>query len=217
MHYLAIECSSPRRSVAVASRMGVLARARCEEGRGTPLLALIGEVLETARLAPSDIAELHVGLGPGSYTGIRSALALAQGWSLGRGSALRGQDSAHACAWAASKLGLTGPAAVVVDAQRGEFYVALHELRPGEIRRCSPLQIATRDALHKFIEDGWMLVGPELPGMGLVGQEVYPDAAALLELAMSGCAPSVSGPLEPIYLRPTTFLKAPRPPIPGEP
>jgi hypothetical protein len=71
MKILALEFSSSQRSVAIAG-----AHANCEAvetgGRGTGGLRIIEEVLGDAKLEREQIECLAVGLGPGSYTGIRS-------------------------------------------------------------------------------------------------------------------------------------------------
>jgi len=61
-----------------------------------------------------------VGTGPGSFAGIRSALAFAQGYALGSGCEVLGLPSA--CALADG-----GRVAVVGDARRGKAWVALFD------------------------------------------------------------------------------------------
>src|SRR6476646_9272422 len=93
MIWLALEFSGPRRSVAVldypvsAPGMRMVASRSDVSGdhRNIGPLALVEAVLGEARLSPDSVERLVVGLGPGSYTGIRSAIALAQGWHLARG------------------------------------------------------------------------------------------------------------------------------------
>ena len=68
-----------------------------------------------------DVDRIVVGTGPGSFAGIRSALAFAQGYALGRPSCeVLGLPSA--CALAGE-----GPLAVVGDARRGRFWIALFD------------------------------------------------------------------------------------------
>ena len=72
----------------------VRGRAEITEGRPTPALALIDHALREARLEREQIDRVAVGLGPGSYAGIRIAIALAQGWQLARKVSLLGISSA---------------------------------------------------------------------------------------------------------------------------
>ena len=64
-----------------------------------------------------------VGTGPGSFAGIRAALAFAQGYAIGSGASVMGLPSA--CAFAKAE----GPLAVVGDARRGMYWVALFDGR----------------------------------------------------------------------------------------
>lgn len=220
MTLLALECSSLRRSVAVGRAGVVLAEAAVEQGRETPLFRLIEDVLRTAAVAREEIDTLVVGLGPGSYTGIRAALAVAQGWQLARGDgdALRtlGIASPQACAWRAHARGQNGQVRVLIDAQRGEFYVAEYDLDSPALVERSPIRLTTRAALEGLAKDGGAWIGPDLAAAGMPGEIVLPDAAALAQLAWSRRDFRAADQLEPIYLRATNFVKAPPPRvIPG--
>lgn len=217
MNLLAIECSSDDRSVAVARDGRILASASRRAGRSTPLFEMITGILAEAGLEPAAIDVLALGLGPGSYTGIRGAIAAAQGWALGRGTRLLGINSATACAHRARQLGHRGPTAVVIDAQRGEFYLATFELgEPAENDPAptvlSPLRLATRADVEQALRDGLQLVGPE-PGVscGFAITPVVPHAESVAALALARTDWVNPERLEPIYLRETAFVKAPTP------
>lgn len=87
MTILAIEFSSAQRSVAVVQAGGNGPHAPgsaaevVETGqRSTHALGMVEKALRAAQLEREQIGCLAIGLGPGSYTGIRAAIALAQGW-----------------------------------------------------------------------------------------------------------------------------------------
>ena len=87
MTILALEFSSPQRSVAVVRRhagdASFVASEVVEAGAGgTRVLGMIENALREAGLEREQIEVLAIGLGPGSYTGIRVALSVAQGWQL---------------------------------------------------------------------------------------------------------------------------------------
>ncbi len=212
MKVLAIEVSSPRRSVAV--RCG-LAGPACETtqsaGRAAPLFALIEAALSQARVEREDIECLAVGLGPGSYTGLRGALALAQGWQLASGVKLLGISSAEAIAAEAASQGLANQVGVVIDGQRGEFYLATYQLEAGKWQEIEPLRLVKPDAVLKCAESGALLIGPEVCRWFPEGQEVPPTAATLARLALERTNFQNGNEIEPIYLRETTFVKAPPP------
>ncbi len=67
------------------------------------------------------IERIVVGTGPGSFAGIRAALAFAQGFALGRKCEVLGLPSP--CAIAAQRGG-KGPLAVVGDARRGKIWIS---------------------------------------------------------------------------------------------
>ena len=75
---------------------------------------MIESALRQAGLEREEIECIAVGLGPGSYTGIRAAIALAQGWQLARGVKLLGVSSAECLATQAQAELFTGVAAISV-------------------------------------------------------------------------------------------------------
>lgn len=209
MILLAIECSSEERSVAIARDGELLGAESRRMGRATPLLAMIQTLLVGANQERSAVERIAVGLGPGSYTGIRAAIALAQGWHQATGAGLAGIDSAEACALRAQAMGDRGNTAVVIDAQRGEWYIATYDLREDAPHPLSPLRLATRSEVDQLAVSGFRLVGPDLDRAGLPGRTISPDAWSVARLA-SRLAPATAPTLlEPIYLRATSFVKAP--------
>ena len=208
---LALECSTDRRSVALARDRVVLAESSHQGGRETPLSALVTTTLAQAGVKPADVDAIAVGLGPGSYTGIRAAIAFVQGWELARSVRLLGIDSASAIARRAWRLGMPGEQTVVIDAQRGEGYLARYLLAPAGVTTLLPLRLATVAELQALRADGTRLIGPDLPHLGLPGTPVWPDAAAIAELAAERTDFVSAETLEPVYLRPTAFVKAPPP------
>jgi len=202
---LALEFSSARRSVAVADGHGaVLAEAAVHSGgRGTDALGLIGQVLTRANLVREAVEVLAVGLGPGSYTGIRAAIAVAQGWQLARATRALGVSSLESLAAQAQREGLCGRVNLVLDAQRGEFYLGAWEISAGQRRELAPLQIVAAAELAARRAAGEICAGPEMP------PGLFPSAATVATLAGFRTDFIPAEKLEPIYLRETSFVKAP--------
>lgn len=210
MKILALEFSSPQRSVAVAHDTNV--REVIETGgRNTNALAMIEAALREAKLEREQIECLAIGIGPGSYTGIRAAIALAQGWQLATGVKILGVSSAESIAARAQASGLRGAANVVIDAQRNEFYLARYELNSDTYREVEPLQIVSPAAVQERERSGELLIGPEVQRWFASGKVVFPSAAVLARLAANRADFIAGEKLEPIYLRETTFVKAPPP------
>ena len=113
-------------------------------GHGTNAFGMIEQALAEAKIEREQIDALAVGLGPGSYTGIRAAISLAQGWQLARGVKLLGVSSAECLAAQARAEKILGRVNVVIDAQRNEFYLATYEITPDGWREIAPLKILPR-------------------------------------------------------------------------
>lgn len=208
MMILALEFSSERRSVALARGGRVLAEASETGGyRTTNAFALIEKVLAETSLSREEIEVIAVGLGPGSYTGIRAAIAAAQGWQLARGIKLLGISSAAALAMQAQEAKLFGRVNVVIDAQRREFYLATWNVSDTECREIAPLKIVAKPEIQSLQAAGEICVGPEPE----LGTRLFPSASTLARLAAGRNDFLPGEKLEPIYLRETTFVKAPPP------
>lgn len=243
MKILALEFSSSQRSVAIVQSPFGAKPAHATPsiievvetgGRATKAIGMIEQALRDARLEREQIDCVAVGLGPGSYTGIRAAIAFAQGWQLARNVKLLGISSVECIAEQAHSDGLTGAINIVIDAQQNEFYLAQYTLpasrnadipvgkqsadfpvhsdshgRPGS----QPLRLATFAEVQQIERTGETLIGPEVTKWFPSGRIVFPRAAILGELALRR-SDFVSGKkLEPIYLRETKFVKAPPPRI----
>jgi tRNA threonylcarbamoyladenosine biosynthesis protein TsaB len=212
MKILALEFSSAQRSVAVTCGAGHV-REVIETSKGHTMqpFAMIETALEQANIERHEIERIVVGLGPGSYTGIRAGIALAQGWQLARTVELIGISSVEAIKVQAHADGLRGTVTVIVDAQRGEFYLATWELSDTGCSSLEPLHIVSADAAKSRAEAGECIIGPEVTRWFPAGKIVFPRAATLAKLALDETAAASSSLLEPIYLRETTFVKAPAP------
>src|SRR5689334_10279029 len=101
MKILAVEFASPQRSVALVdtdanTRSRFALSEVIETGtRSTHAFKMIEEALSQAQVEREQVECLAIGLGPGSYTGIRIAIAIAQGWQLARDVKLLGISSAE--------------------------------------------------------------------------------------------------------------------------
>ena len=202
MTLLALEFSSDRRSVALARGGVVLAEAvQHTESRATDALGMIQSVLDQAKMSRAEIEVIAVGLGPGSYTGIRAAIAVAQGWQLATGVKLLGVSSVEVIGVQAQAAKFFGRVNVIVDAQRGEFYLGAGEISADRRVELEPLKIVSAVELQALKDAREICVGPE-------HSEFFPAAAVVARLA-AGRNDFVRGEdLTPVYLRETSFVKA---------
>jgi tRNA threonylcarbamoyladenosine biosynthesis protein TsaB len=100
----------------------------------------VDEVLDVAGLKLRDLSGVAVGLGPGSFTGLRIGLSYAKGVASAAGIALAGVSSLDAIALCACRefqsdmmAGVT--ICPVIDARRGEVYAALYRFADDALER----------------------------------------------------------------------------------
>jgi tRNA threonylcarbamoyladenosine biosynthesis protein TsaB len=109
------------------------------------LLLLVEEVLAAATADWAKVERIAVGVGPGSFTGLRLGIATARGLAQARDLPLVGVSSLAALAAGADA------ALAVIDARRGEVFAAA----PG---RFGPVALKPEE-LAERIEPGWLAVG----------------------------------------------------------
>jgi tRNA threonylcarbamoyl adenosine modification protein YeaZ len=201
MKILALDFSTLRRSAAVVDENGnVLSSVTQQPQRAGSPFPLISEAL--GKIAQEEIEAIAIGLGPGSYTGIRSSLAIAQGWNLARNIPAAGVSSAEAVAFAAVEKGLRGEVEVVIDAQRNELYSAIYLLTAETFSLVRPLKIVGQPETKR-------LIGPEANRWSAEAIIMEPSAAAVGRLAARAKKFGPPEELEAIYLREPSFVKAP--------
>jgi tRNA threonylcarbamoyladenosine biosynthesis protein TsaB len=108
-------------------------------GHGTELLPIIDECLASAGAQLEDVACIAVSLGPGSFTGLRVALATAKGLALGGAVSLIGVPTLEALAatmlpgWTPDSTSAPCSSGTVIapclDARKGEVYGATFVVR----------------------------------------------------------------------------------------
>lgn len=124
MIVLTIEASTPEGSVALFRDHALLHRRDVPMGvtRDDGLFPAVQHVLEYSQLSPSDISAIVCGDGPGSFTSLRIAGALAKGLAHATGAPLFAVSS---LVLAAATYGKAGEYLVHSDALRNERYTAI--------------------------------------------------------------------------------------------
>lgn len=209
MKVLAFDLSSELRSVALTEWTGgearLIAHTADANFRTKTIAVMVDELLREAQLAPKEIEGIALGLGPGSYTGIRISLAFAQGWQLATGCKTVGISSTHALAASARAAGIAGPFDVLIDAQRNEVYVESYFAGETLTRTCE-LRILTVDQ-WRAARTG-PAVGPQVHRWDTAGLKIQANALEVSRLARTAPNFVCAEELQPIYLRETSFVKA---------
>jgi tRNA threonylcarbamoyladenosine biosynthesis protein TsaB len=127
---LAFDTATRATTVALAGPAGIAERRDdpppgARPRHATKLLPLVAELLADAGIGWSEIERIAVGLGPGTFTGLRIGVATARGLGSARGIPLVGVSTLASLALNA---GRGQPAvAAVLDARRGEVFAAIWE------------------------------------------------------------------------------------------
>ena len=216
MNILALDTSMGVCSAAVLRDDGaghvLIARdAEMARGHAEALMPMVSEAMAEAKLRFDELDLIAATQGPGSFTGVRIAIAAALGLALVTRARLYGTDSLTVMARTALATGMNpmGPFAVAVDARRSMLYFGLYD-KTGQ-RLDGPLLVAPDEAVDLLPNALSVAVGSgaapladavarrgrfldaKLPGL-------QPSAAALAEIARSS---DESFPtLRPLYLRP---------------
>lgn len=200
---VAIEAASTDASVAISDMHGALLGEDSWTGGRRQSAELLPRLLALCQRSGRDLREMGavaVGIGPGSFTGLRVALALGKGLALALGRPIVGVPSLEA--WLRAHPDAVG---AVARAGAAEAYVQARGERSA--------RIVGRDVLAA-LPDGSRIVCPiELAAdFGLPGAEPPRAAAAVAAMAVQRLAEAPEGDdlraLEPIYVRPPRGVTA---------
>ena len=213
---LAFDTSTEVLSLAVQRGDAVLARTEAGGAQASAtLIPLVQQLLAEAGLALSALDAICFGRGPGAFTGLRTACAVAQGLGFGSGRPVLPIDTLQAVAEEAHALSGATQVVALLDARMDEVYAqawrrdaAGHWQRAegdaGQPRLMRPEQVTAPAST------GWVLAGnafatygERLPA-GLPRQPALPTATALLRLAPAALAAGGAVPPEaawPLYVR----------------
>ena len=149
------------------------------------LIPVIRRLLGEAGLALAELDAIAFGRGPGSFTGLRTACAVAQGLGFGAGVPVLPVDSLHAVAEEARHRFGALRVVSVLDARMEQVYAAQYAF-DGSAADSAPRLLAPEELV---VPAGWALAGNAFAAYGdrlppAAGRhEALPSAQAMLRLA----------------------------------
>lgn len=191
---LGIEAATP--VVSVALRAGGRSWLHEETGAkpSRAVFAWITALLAEARVELADLHFVAIGVGPGSFTGLRVAAAAAQSFGFVTSMPVVRVSTLAVLAMGAARQSGGGPIAVALDAQRGQVYRGVYR-RDGEqwINESPDGLYDAADAAANLpagavlAGDGWRLVDSVAEAPPAISSarlfDLNPSAADLLDLA----------------------------------
>jgi tRNA threonylcarbamoyladenosine biosynthesis protein TsaB len=141
------------------------------------LPGVVDELLSSAGFTIRDLAAIAVGIGPGSFTGLRIGLSYAKGLAMASGCALTGVPGFDAMALAAIddlNLEIGRLLAVVVDARKNEVYATLYRVGADGLEKLTEDLVVTLEQLASRITE------QSTKNITFIGDSTAKDAAALV-------------------------------------
>jgi len=210
---LAIDNSIDRLNLALASERGLIEERSVKEARAPSqiLPENVCEILDANGLAISDITDLFVTLGPGSFTGIRVALSFCKGIRAATGVPITGIPTLDALAFALTDRE-GSYLCPLIDAKKGEVFTSLYLVSKGTLERLTGYGAMKPEEVPRAIKTPCILFGTgtricekELAGLGgvTVIHEKYDNVSgrALIDDRLKELGPGHRDDLRPIYGR----------------
>lgn len=188
MTRLILEASSTPATWVISRQGEILASGKLS---GTVAASLVPSLRKELRDPPRP-DQILVGVGPGSFSGIRSAIASAEGMAAIWHCPVLPVRSTGSIAWQFPHASLLG---VFSDARRGDVFATFYS--SGNLER--PTAVHPLSELPRLLSRCTLAVTPDgLPG---IAQSALPDAGTLAAfLHAHGLEPGLT--LEPVHLRP---------------
>jgi tRNA threonylcarbamoyladenosine biosynthesis protein TsaB len=153
MKLLAIDTSTDYLTLAVTDGAKVIARSHKHAPRShsSLLMPAIERLLKKARLKLKDLGGLCIGVGPGSFTGLRIGVATVKGLAFVTGLPIMAVPTFDAIAANAGRM--RGTLCVVLDARKNKVYSCFYRSDgKGGVRKISPYLLVPVDELLKKCE-----------------------------------------------------------------
>jgi len=159
---LSFHTATPRAGLALLNRDIVLEESYWLAGEAqgikvphaNRLAAETERMIQTHQVSWDHVSVLGVTVGPGSFTGIRSALSFVKGLAFARNLPVAAIGTLEGLAWQAGN-GLICP---LLDARRGEFYWGLYQVDDGALTEIVAPRVSTAEILQIELMDRFPIV-----------------------------------------------------------
>ena len=139
------------------------------------ILPLLDQLFQMAEKTIDEVKRIAVGMGPGSFTGIRISMAIAKGLAMGKQIEVVGVSGLEALAFSCQR---EERVFSLIDARKGRVYYqifegkkALSEAKDGNLKEV--LEKYKGEGIHYFIGDGALAYQETI-------QEIYGEKAVIL-------------------------------------
>lgn len=181
---LAIDAAVYTGSVCVARGRDVVAArdVKMRDAAGDQLMPGIAETLAEAKIGVGDVDRIVCGGGPGSFTSLRIAAAIAKGLAMSAGKPLYAVSSLALMVGAAKPPLSPGEYVATLDALRGEHYIASCTVSvSGDVVDVGPVGVTTDSELEALERAGQRLIGDLRPIHGTPNARGVVRVETLLE------------------------------------
>ncbi len=147
MNYLAIDASTEACSVALQVNDEIFSRYElCPQSHSLQLLPMVDQVLTEAGIELAQLDGLIYGQGPGSFTGVRIGIGVAQGLAFAANLPVVGVSTLQAMAQAAFEQHKQTMVIAAIDARMGEVYNGYFELDENNLMQAKQAEAVTPPA-----------------------------------------------------------------------
>lgn len=159
MRILAVESSSDISSACIVEDDLILSNVEHMRKRdySASLISIIKIALNTAGLTLNDLDGFAVGIGPGSFTGLRIAVTTIKGFNLTLGKRVVGIPSLDAIAL--NGVYFNGKICPIVDAKKNQIYACIYDNKGDKIKRASGYLLTTIEKVIPKLKEPTLFMG----------------------------------------------------------
>lgn len=221
MIFLALDTSTEACSVALSHNGQILALDEvCPQQHSKRILPMVQQLLADAGVSLNQLSGIVFGRGPGSFTGVRIGVSVAQGLAFGVDVPVYGVSTLAAMAQAAAQLKGSRQVIAAIDARMAEVYLAAYALDEQGLMQAISSEVAAKPgALPAAITGltfstdvlgvgtGWQTYGSELQALtstNIASDILYPSAQYMLPFANMAWQNGhfvAAEQAEPVYVR----------------